>query len=107
MEDETTAATIARRLRARLAPSHLQVVDESDLHAGHPGARAGGGHYRVTIVAAAFEGLARLERHRLVYEILNREMQGAIHALGLKTLTPREWGEPQEKPPGGDPAARG
>ena len=48
--------TIESKLAARLAPSHLEVIDDSALHAGHSGARAGGGHYRVTVVSAAFEG---------------------------------------------------
>jgi BolA protein len=91
MPGPEVSTTIERKLAARLVPTHLEVIDDSALHAGHPGARAGGGHYRVTVVSAAFEGLARLARHRLVYAILAEEMQGAIHALALGAYTPAEW----------------
>jgi BolA protein len=88
---------IERILRARFAPSHLALRDDSARHVGHAGATSGGGHYRVTIVSAAFEGLSLLDRHRRVNEAL-RDLFGArIHALGLETLTPAEW---DEKPPG-------
>ena len=91
MPEPGVSTTIEHKLTARLSPSHLEVIDDSALHAGHAGARSGGGHYRVTVVSAAFEGLARLERHRLVYAILSEEMQGSIHALALGTYTPAEW----------------
>ena len=91
MPNQGTAGTIERKLTERLSPLHLEVIDESHLHAGHAGARAGGGHYRVTVVAAGFEGVARLERHRRVYAILDAEMKGAIHALALRTIAPSEW----------------
>ena len=84
-------SAIERKLTERLSPAHLEIVDESARHAGHAGAVSGGGHFRVTVVASAFEGLDRLERHRLVYAILAEEMQGAIHALALRTLDPSEW----------------
>jgi BolA protein len=84
-------STIERKLAARLSPVHLEVVDESAFHAGHAGAQAGGGHYRVTIVSAAFEGLERVARHRVVYATLSEEMQGPIHALALAAYTPGEW----------------
>jgi BolA protein len=86
-----TAAVIERRLTAALSPQHLEVHDDSRLHAGHPGARAGGGHFSVVVVAAAFEGMGLLERHRLVYSLLEEEMKHAIHALALRTLAPGEW----------------
>jgi len=86
-----TAAVIERRLTAALSPQHLEVRDDSRLHSGHPGARAGGGHYSVVVVAAAFEGMGLLERHRLVYSLLEEEMKLTIHALALRTLAPGEW----------------
>ena len=57
---------IRHRLEARFAPTALEVIDESHLHAGHPGARSGKGHFRVRIVAPVFAGLPALRRHRLV-----------------------------------------
>lgn len=84
----------AERIRARLlatfAAQDCQVTDESALHAGHPGAAAGGGHFRIRLVAAQFEGLNRLARHRLVYHYLDDMMQSDIHALALVTLAPSE-----------------
>lgn len=82
---------ITARLQERLAPAHLDVVDESHLHAGHAGARSGAGHYRVLIVSDRFEGEGRIARQRLVYAALAEEMGPEIHALSLTTLTPGEW----------------
>lgn len=80
-----------QRLREGLAPLHLEIADESAQHAGHPGAAAGGGHYQVVVVAAVFEGRTRIERHRMVYDLLYDLMPGAIHALALRALSPAEW----------------
>lgn len=85
------ADVIRGKLAAGLHPVHLEIIDESLLHAGHAGAVAGGGHYRVTVVAPAFDGLEQLARHRLVYRLLGSEMKSGIHALALRTLTPAEW----------------
>ncbi|MGH7463125.1 MAG: BolA family protein, partial [Longimicrobiales bacterium] len=74
---------IRQRLEERFAPTALEVVDESHLHAGHEGARTGKGHYRVRIVAPAFAGLSSLRRHRLVYESLEELMTQDIHALSI------------------------
>ena len=82
---------IETRLREALAASHVDVVDESHRHAGHAGAASGGGHFRATVVSARFEGLSRVARQRLVYEVLASEMRSEIHALALRTLTPGEW----------------
>lgn len=82
---------IRQRITAGLSPSQLEIADESHLHAGHAGARPGGeSHFRLTIVSAAFDGKSRVERQRLVYGLLKTEMEGQIHALALKTLTPEE-----------------
>ena len=83
-----TAEKITTMLRQALAATHVDVEDESALHAGHAGAASGGGHYRVTVVSPLFEGKTLVERHRLVYDALAKEMQHEIHALALTTLTP-------------------
>ena len=83
-------AQIEQRLRAALAPQHLKVEDESAQHAGHAGAREGGGHYDVTIVSAQFAGKSLLQRHRLVYDALGEAMRKDIHALSIHALTPDE-----------------
>ena len=76
---------------AVLAPSHLDIGDDSALHAGHEGARSGGGHYRLTIVSEQFAGKLTVMRHRMVYEALKDLMQKEIHALSIKAATPDEF----------------
>jgi BolA protein len=83
-------ALIEARLAAALAPVSVSVRDDSAQHAGHAGAAAGG-HYAVTIVAAAFAGKARVARHRLVYDALADAMQRGIHALAITAYTPEEY----------------
>jgi len=85
--------TVAERIEGRLSalnPESLEVVDESAAHAGHEGARAGGGHYRLVIVARAFEGKPAQLRHRMVYEALGPLMKHEIHALAIKAYAPGE-----------------
>jgi BolA protein len=84
---------IETRLRDALDAVHCEVIDESHLHAGHAGARDGGGHFRATIVSAKFEGLNRIKAQRLVYSSLENWMGNEIHALSMKTLTPEAWAE--------------
>jgi len=95
-------ARIEATLRRELAADPVLVVDESHLHAGHAGARGGGGHFRVLVVAERFEGKGPVERQRLVYAALEGEMRGEIHALSLQTLTPAQWRaqQAQRTPPG-------
>lgn len=88
----TTAARIEAALRAALSPTELDLTDESHLHAGHAGARGGGGHFRVRLVSESFRGRGLLERHRMVYAALADEMRGPVHALALTTLAPGEPG---------------
>lgn len=75
---------------ATLAPQHLEIVDESALHAGHAGARSGGGHYQLTMISAAFAGQNAVGRHRLIYQALGDLMPSRIHALSITALTPDE-----------------
>ncbi|EIF31288.1 stress-induced morphogen [Burkholderia sp. Ch1-1] len=85
------AALIETRLAAALAPvTSIQITDDSAQHAGHAGASAGG-HFSVTIVAAAFAGKARVARHRMVYDALADAMQRGIHALAITAYTPEEF----------------
>lgn len=84
-----TLTQIRQRLDS-LAPLHLELTDESHLHVGHAGARDGGGHYRLTIVAEIFRGRNTLARHRLVYDAVGNLMQGPVHALAIRALTPEE-----------------
>jgi BolA protein len=82
---------IVARLRRDLAAEHVEIEDESHRHAGHPGARGGGGHFNVVVVSERFEGLSRIARHRAIYDVLADQLGGAIHALSAKALTPAEW----------------
>ena len=81
---------IADCLEASLSPEALQVKDQSHLHAGHPGARDGRGHFDVRIVSNAFAGKSLIQRHRLVYDALGDLMQTEIHALKIQAKTPDE-----------------
>ena len=85
------AHLIREKLTASLNPIQIEIVDESHRHTGHAGSRLGGEtHFRVEIVAAAFQGKSRLERQRLVYAALKEEMSEQIHALSLVTRAPSE-----------------
>jgi BolA protein len=88
---EGAVERIRERLQA-LQPRLLQIEDDSAKHAGHEGAKSGGGHYRLRLVSARFEGLPRLARHRLVYDSLGRMMQREVHALSMVLQTPDEAG---------------
>ena len=92
MQPDQRIAQIRSLLAASLAPLECEVEDESALHAGHAGAAAGGGHYRLRLVTSCFEGQPRVARHRLVYDALHDMMQNDIHALAITALTPAEAG---------------
>lgn len=85
------ADTIRAKLTAGLQPSKLSVVDDSARHAGHAGATPGGeSHFQLEIVSAAFIGKSRVERQRLVYQLLEAELKGPVHALSVVTRAPDE-----------------
>lgn len=87
----TVEQDIIRKLTEGLAPTHLDVENESHLHAGHAGSPGtGSSHFRVTVVSDKFDGLNRVARQRLVYDLLKDEMAGPVHALALQTQTPAE-----------------
>jgi BolA protein len=73
-----------------LAPTRVELIDDSALHAGHEGAKSGGGHYRLLVVSTAFTGKSTVTRHHLVYDALGDLMRQKIHALSIKSLTPNE-----------------
>jgi BolA protein len=84
----TIADQIAHKLRARLEPTHLEVLNESGNHSVPRGSET---HFRVVVVTPAFEGMGRVDRHKLVYEILAEELKGGVHALAVVSRTPAEW----------------
>ena len=84
------ASEIEQRLTNAFSPSEILVKDQSHLHAGHAGARDGGGHFEVLIVADAFSGQSRIQRHRMVFDAVGELMKADIHALRIKALAPDE-----------------
>lgn len=87
----STSDVLRAKLEARFQPIKLEIVDESDRHAGHAGARAGGEtHFRVLMVSPVFAGMNRVARQRLVYAVLDDELRDSVHALSLKALAPDE-----------------
>ena len=88
-----TAETIKALLAEKFSPAHLELFDDSQSHAGHAGARAGGGHFYATIVSSVFEGKTLIKRHQLVYAALGDMMKKEIHALSIKAFTPCEFNQ--------------
>ena len=83
------AEQMKARLEAAFAPSRLEIVDDSEKHAGHAGHREGGeSHFTVTIESEAFAGLGRVERQRRVNHALAEELAGPVHALSIRAIAP-------------------
>ena len=90
----TTRDVITEKLTTAFTPQSVEVVDESHQHAGHAGHRPGGEtHFRVYIVAEAFRGKSRLERHRMINTTLAGELQNGVHALAIHASAPGEGGK--------------
>lgn len=79
-----------KRRLAVLNPVKLEIVDDSHRHAGHAGARSGGGHYLLQIISADFSGKSKMARHRMIYSALAEMMERDIHALTIDAKTPGE-----------------
>jgi BolA family transcriptional regulator, general stress-responsive regulator len=78
---------IVAKLSAKFAPSHLEVIDESDRHQGHAGFRPGGeSHFRVRITASALDGQSRVQQHRAIMDTLRAELDGGVHALAIEVV---------------------
>ena len=78
---------IRNKLTEAFAPEALEVVNDSHRHAGHAGSPGTGmSHFTIKVVSAAFAGKKRLERHRMVNQVLAQELAGKIHALAIKAL---------------------
>ena len=90
METDRTER-LRERLQAELAPTLLEISDDSHLHAGHAGAASGGSHYSVKIASDKFAGLPLVMRHRLVYDAVHEMINKAeIHALAITAIAPSE-----------------
>lgn len=101
--------TIEYKLTEAFAPAFLEVENESHRHSVAPGSES---HFKVTVVSGQFEGLKLRERHQAVYQVLEEELSGGVHALSIRAQTPEQWeaagGETHQTPDcrGGDGAAR-
>ncbi|MGO4721894.1 MULTISPECIES: BolA family protein [unclassified Inquilinus] len=85
------AESMRRKIEDALAPAQLEIIDDSHRHAGHAGHDGQGeSHFRVRIVSEAFTGKSRVDRQRLVYDLLAAELKDRVHALSLTTQTPAE-----------------
>jgi BolA protein len=87
-EDRPTR--IRMELEKTFQPTELLIKDQSQLHAGHEGAKDGKGHFDVTIVSQEFDGANSVQRHRMVYDALSQLLETDIHALRIKAFTPSE-----------------
>lgn len=96
-----TAAEMARQLQQELAPTQLQVLDESAAHAGHAGAgpEPYGTHFRVRIASPRFAGLTRVAQHRLVYDPLRQMIAQGVHAIAIEVLAPTHQAATPSSPP--------
>jgi BolA protein len=78
---------IAGKLAQAFSPTNLEIFDDSSKHAGHAGARPGGeSHFSIHIVAEAFAGKSRVDRHRMIHRVLAEELAGPVHALAITAL---------------------
>ena len=85
------AAEMLRRLESALAPTHIELIDESELHRGHGGYNpAGESHFSLRIESPAFAGKDRVDRQRMIYAALGDLMDARVHALSIRATTPGE-----------------
>jgi BolA protein len=86
----TVQQTIEQKLNQRFTPEHLEIINESHMHAVPPGSES---HFKVVVVSGAFEGERLVARHQMVNQTLSDELAGSVHALAMQTLTSEEWAE--------------
>ena len=79
-------------LLKEFSPQILKIEDESDAHFGHSEAlKSGGGHFKIVIVSESFQDLKPIERHRLIYQALDKELKKEIHAMAIRAFSPSEF----------------
>lgn len=83
---------IERKIREALSPDSVEIINESHLHAGHQETFDGTGetHLRIKVVASAFEGMSRVERHRAINALVQEEIAEGLHAIAMETRAPSE-----------------
>lgn len=84
----TLKERIELKVKTVLQPEHFELVNESDNHNVPKGSET---HFKLLLVARAFQTKALLERHRMVYALVDQELKDGVHALTLQTYTPEEW----------------
>ena len=99
----TVQETIETKLRRELAPTHIDVQNDSGMHNVPPGSET---HFNVTLVSTAFGQQSRVQRHRAVNRLLAEQLAGPVHALAIHAYTPDEW-QARESAPPGSPDCRG
>lgn len=99
----TVADTMMHKLESGLAPTWLEIANESHMHSVPPDSET---HFRVVVVSPAFAGKRQVARHQAVYTAVAEELEGPVHALALHTYTPEEWAE-RAQPAPASPACRG
>jgi len=87
---DTRVERIHATLKSALQPDFIDIIDDSQAHAGDPGAQNGAGHYVLSIVSSQFAGRSMVQRHQMVYSALASFMPAEIHALRIKAITPDE-----------------
>jgi BolA protein len=87
---------IRAQLESAFIAAHVSVVDDSARHVGHAGSRDGAGHFQVRIESQAFSGRSRLQRHRMIYDVLADMMPGDIHALNIEAISPDDDNPPRK-----------
>jgi len=86
---------ITQKLRQAFAPVSLEVVNDSERHRGHEGSPGTGeSHFTIKVVSDRFAGKSRVERHRMINEVLAEELKGRVHALAISALAPEERSRP-------------
>ncbi|KAM8920689.1 bolA-like protein 1 [Pelodytes ibericus] len=88
--DKPVEISIRSKLAQSLGPSHLEVINESHMHAVPKGSET---HFKVLVVSETFSGKSLIQRHRLVNELLKEELAGPVHALSIQAKTPQQWEE--------------
>jgi BolA protein len=87
---------IRAQLESAFIAAHVSVIDDSARHVGHAGSRDGAGHFKVRIESQAFSGRSRLQRHRMIYDVLADMMPGDIHALSIEAISPDDDNPPRK-----------
>ena len=85
-------AQIETKIQQTFSPLHLEIIDESSLHAGHSGACPGEiTHLKIILVSEVFSNMSKIQQHRAINQCLRDELHAGLHALALKTYKPEQW----------------